>query len=109
MPKRNLCFDVFAENLASMQEWERQQYDFRHTGRPEYQEMLEVLKYSIKHELTRLQTDCVRMYYFEGVKMKEIAKRIDRNVSSVSRTLKRARQRLGIVMGYAFRRLEVRE
>lgn len=67
MPKGNLCLDVFTENLASMQRWEHQQYDFEHTGWSEYQEMLEVLKYSMKHELTRRQMDCVQIYCFEGM------------------------------------------
>lgn len=43
----NLCLDVFTENQASVQEWERQQYDFEHTGRPEYQEMLKVFTYAM--------------------------------------------------------------
>jgi len=29
--------------------------------------MLEVLKYSMKHELTRRQMDCFQMYCFEGM------------------------------------------
>lgn len=105
----NLCLDVFTENQASMQEWERQQYDFEHTGRPEYQEMLKVLTYAMQRELTKRQMDCVRMYYFDKVEMKEIANRLGIDISSVSRHLKRARQRLGVVMGYAFRRFEIRE
>ncbi len=104
----NLCLDVFTENLASMQEWKHRQEALQHTGRPEYQEMLNVLAYAMQHELTKRQMDCVGMYYFEGVEMKEIANQLGINVSSVSRHLKRARQRLGVVMGYAFRRLEIR-
>lgn len=103
---RVFCLDVFMENQTSMQKWERQQCNLQHEGKPEYQEMLEVLTYAMENELTQRQIECVKMYYFEKMEMKEIARQLDIDISSVSRHLKRARKRLGVVMRYAFRRLE---
>lgn len=71
--------------------------------------MLRVLKRSMRNELTKRQIECVKMYYFEKLEMKEIARQLDIDISSVSRHLKKARKRLGVVMRYVFRRLEIRE
>ena len=52
------------------------------------------LSAAIREELTDRQAQLVRMYYGEGMKMPAIARELGLNVSTVSRTLSRARARL---------------
>lgn len=101
----NLCLDIFTENAASMQYYRDQEACLR-KGRPEHQRMLRVLEQAMKQELTPRQIACIQAYYFEEMKMSEVAQRLGIDTSSVSRHLKRARERLARVMGYAFERLE---
>ena len=49
---------------------------------------------AIREELTERQAQMVRMYYGSGMKMPAIARELGVNVSTVSRTLSRARVRL---------------
>jgi len=51
-------------------------------------------------ELTDRQRETARLYYFEQLSMHEIAKKLGVNVSTVSRTLRRARERLLRVLKY---------
>lgn len=102
--KSNLCLDLFTENLASLQEY--QQRDFLHSGRREHQKMLQILQRAMRYELTGRQMECVRLYYFEEKKMREIAQELGIGVPAVSKHLKKARYRLSRVMAYAFQRLE---
>ena len=56
--------------------------------------MLEALHTAVETVLTHRQRTYVTMYYFQGMSMPEIAQLHGRNVSSISRCLKRSRQRL---------------
>lgn len=61
---------------------------------------IKLLKYAINTELTETQRDYCRLYYYEGMTMEEIAVLRERNKSTVSRTIKRARNRLRKVIKY---------
>ena len=52
------------------------------------------LRRAREQELTPRQREILTLYYDRGLKMAEIAKRLDVNRSTVSRTIGRAKQRL---------------
>lgn len=54
-----------------------------------------------REELTRRQQEVVRMYYDEGLTVRKIAAEIGRNPSTVSRTLRRAKERLRRCLRYS--------
>ncbi len=54
----------------------------------------EMLKDSIAEDLTSNQKKMVYLKYYEQLKNKEIAERLGLDASTVSRTLKRARERI---------------
>ncbi len=60
---------------------------------------------AINTELTRRQRQLVSMYYIEQMPMQEIADELGLHISSVSRTLKRARERLKNSLSYGGRTL----
>ena len=53
-------------------------------------------------ELTPRQREMLNMYYDQGMKMSQIARRLHVNPSTVSRTLRRARDRLHRCLRYGF-------
>ena len=71
----------------------------------ERERILQMLPGVIRGELTQRQQDCLRLYYFEGMKMHQIAAELGVQTPAVSRHLKRARNRLQNVLGYHFHRL----
>lgn len=58
-----------------------------------------------REELTENQWEMVRLYYIEGFIMRDIADMLDVNVSTVSRTLKRGRDRLRRCLRYGAKEL----
>jgi len=56
-------------------------------------------------ELTPRQREMVRMYYIDQILMRDIAEKLRVNVSTVSRTIARGRNRLYRVMRYGRRGL----
>lgn len=71
----------------------------------EREQMLRTLVSVMKGELTQRQQDCVRLYYFEGMKMHQIAAEFGVQTPAISRNLKRARTRMQTVLQYHFDRL----
>lgn len=71
----------------------------------EYRRILQVLPHIIAGELTQRQQECVRLYYFEGMKMYEIADLLGIQTPAVSRHLKKARRRIEQILQYNFTRL----
>ena len=63
------------------------------------------LRRALKEELTERQLLLVTMYYLENKKMTDIAAELGICQSTVSRTLSRARHRLGRVLRYGARAL----
>lgn len=54
----------------------------------------------IENRLSERQKECVRLYYFENMNMQQTAAALGIERSSVSRTLKRARQRIKLSLEY---------
>lgn len=55
---------------------------------------LNVIREAVENDLTPRQRELVKMYYFDQMLMQDIADELGLEVSSVSRTLKRARTKL---------------
>lgn len=64
--------------------------------------LLRALKKAAGGELTPRQTQCVKLYYGGGATEREIAAQLGVAPSTVCRHLKKARARLGQVLGYYF-------
>ncbi len=69
------------------------------------EQIKKIIKKIIERELTPLQREFVNEYYYEGKTITEIAAIRGTNKSSVSRTLKAARERIEKAMKYATFRL----
>lgn len=54
----------------------------------------------MKNELNENQSNILKMYYFDNLKQKDIAERLQKNQSTVSRTLKRAKSNLARILKY---------
>lgn len=55
---------------------------------------------ALANELTDRQLEAVSLYYIDQMPMREVARILGVDISTVSRTLKRARLRLKRVLGY---------
>lgn len=77
--------------LELMEQWKHSSYD---DNRSRLERLTRQLPQALKQELTDRQMQVLTMYYFEGKKMELIAEELQVNVSTVSRTLHRAVQRL---------------
>lgn len=71
----------------------------------EYRWMLRVLTRVMEGELTDRQRECVQLYYFDGMKMREIADYLGVKTPAVSRHLKRAREKMEHILRYTCDRL----
>lgn len=60
----------------------------------------QTMKQAIADELTLRQQEMISMYYLQGIPMPEIARELQVNVSTVSRTIKRGRGRLKRCLRY---------
>ena len=63
----------------------------------------QMLSLALEKELTARQTQMVRLYYIEQYTMRDIAAKLGVNQSTVSRTLKSARERLKRCLRYTNR------
>lgn len=59
------------------------------------------LRRACERELTPCQKQALKLHYEEGLSVTEIARRLDVNPSTVSRTLRRAHERLRHFLQYA--------
>ena len=69
-------------------------------NRPERERMKRILSRAIRYELTERQRECIRMYYLEGIKMKDIARSLGLSNSTVSRHISSATRKLRKVASY---------
>ena len=100
MPKTLLRLDAFTEALAGLSEYSKQT-----ESNAEYQEWLTVLRRIVEGELTHKQKQCVTLYYYENKSLTEIAEMLRINISTVSRHLQKARNRIEKIMCYYFPKL----
>ena len=69
-------------------------------NRAERERMRRVLMRAIKYELTERQRVCLTMHYLEGMKMKDIAHKLNLSKSTVSRHIAAATMRLKNIARY---------
>lgn len=70
------------------------------TNSQDISKMKKILQKAINNELTEKQKYCVYEYYLTGRNMKDIAKDLNVNPSTVTRHIQKARQRLKRVAKY---------
>lgn len=91
------ALDAVAENKAGMARWlETDVPDTRH------QQLLALIKQALPRELTPRQMQCVRLYYYDGKNIYQIAELLHIYPSTVCRHLKKARARLFAILQYYF-------
>lgn len=71
----------------------------------EYRRILRALRRAVEGELTERQRECVLLRYGEQKSVKEVAEELGITPPTASKHLKKARARLGQVVGYSFSRL----
>ena len=69
------------------------------------QGLTESVRQALEHELTPRQRQLVNMYYIEQMQMQDIAEERGLHISTVSRTIKRGRERLKTCLRYGGRAL----
>ena len=69
------------------------------------QGMTEAVRQALERELTPRQSQLVHMYYIEQMQMQDIADEMGLHISTVSRTIKRGRERLKTCLCYGGRAL----
>lgn len=97
MIHRVLHLDTFTETLASQifhQSQQCQGTDNRHKL------MIQILKRAYLGELTSRQKECLYLFYGQQKKMIEIADLLQIHVSTVSRHIRKAHQRLYTILTY---------
>ena len=78
-------------DIAGLHQWMREEAGDNSLRR---QRLLQNLPRAVEQELTPRQREMLALYYYENMNMRQIAVRLGVNKSTVSRTLKRGRQRL---------------
>lgn len=67
-----------------------------------YRCALHALRNLLKNGLTARQKQVIMLYYFKGLDMREISDTLCINISTVSRTIKRGRDRIFSVLRFYF-------
>ena len=101
MKNKVLSLDNFTESMASMDKFNKKLSE-QTTNNTEYKKMVKLLKNIVEGELTNKQKICVSLYYGEMKKMNEIAEELGIGVSSVSRHIKRAKQKVQKTITYYY-------
>lgn len=70
------------------------------TNHADIEQMKHILKRALLSELTLRQRECVTMYYYDNMKMREIASLLSLNPSTVTRHIKAALRKLQNVARY---------
>lgn len=98
MRRETLSFELFGDRLEAG--------SFSRGDGGEHERLLRALEKAARGELTARQRECLRRMYAEGRGVCEIAGMLGVRPSTVSKHLKKARERLRKVLGYSFPRLE---
>lgn len=99
MRKKALLLNKFTDSLISVTDYNQNLFSADDT---KYKKMIISLKNVIKGELTDKQRVCLVMYYVNGMRMKDIAAELEIGISSVSRHIKKGRNRVQKTMRYYF-------
>lgn len=98
---RNVRMNAYARE----QEYKALRQFVRLMERAEGEQYAAKLRRALCEELTPRQTELVHMYYDRQMRMQDIADELNVDVSTVSRTLKRARVKLKTCLRYGGRAL----
>lgn len=101
MRHKKLSLDLFGDRLTLPDKGDGE-------ADTEYRRMLHTLQNAMQGELTERQRDCLRMRYFEQMRVNDIADALGLSPGTVSVHIKKGRQRIGRVMRYSFGRLQER-
>lgn len=71
-------------------------------NREQYERLKRNLRAAIRDDLTPRQRQMMEMYYFQKTSVPDIARELGINRSTVSRTLKRGRERIRRCLKYSF-------
>ena len=93
---KNTAYDLM--DLVSLQQWQRASGEDNHQR---LERLLRQLPVAVAEELTPRQQQLLRMFYYDGKTVTVIARELDVNKSTVSRTLHRAQERLRKSLRYA--------
>lgn len=93
-----MSLDLFGDRLNTSSRYESE-------DNGERERMMRTLRRAMEGELTERQRECVQLRYFDGKSINEVADAIGVTPPTASKHLKKARARLGKVMGYSFSRL----
>lgn len=97
--KSNLSLDLFGDRLRLPAR------EGAETDR-EYRRMLKALRAVMEGELTGRQRECIRLRYFEQMRVCDIAEQLGLRPATVSIHIRKGRERLGRVLRYSFSRLD---
>lgn len=100
MKNKVLSLDNFTESIASMDEFKK--IISEKATNTKYKKMIKSLKNIADGELTAKQKLCVSLYYGDMKKMSEIAEELGIGISSVSRHIKKAKQKVQKTMTYYY-------
>lgn len=101
MRKQNLSLDLFGDYCPVPSLSKGFLNENQEEEQIKRQRLLRTLRYAVEGELTEKQKICVRKYYFDNLSQKKIAEELGITEATVSRHLKKARQRLGRVIAYS--------
>lgn len=92
-------------SLVSFTERNRDIYEYKNyvsknTNKAEIHQMKNILSQAIVSELTPRQRDCITLYYYDGMKMKDIALMLSLSPSTVTRHIKASVKKLKNVAKY---------
>lgn len=96
MRKPVLSLELFGDRLQLADRIPGSSDEARH------QAVLRVLRRAMEGELTQRQRQCLELYYFQGLTQEEAACKLGVTAATVSRHIKRARERLQQVLVYSF-------
>ncbi len=96
MPRNFVANDELAFDRASILAY----FDTGVSNTDKKKKMTLILKKALNEELTETQRFCITEYYIKDRKMKDIAKSLSVNPSTVTRHIKRAKQKLQHIASY---------
>ena len=96
--KSNLSLDLFGDRLVAPQGGEE--------ADTEYRRILQTLHNAIEGELTERQRTCITLRYFDRKSVNEVAEILGLTAGTVSKHIKKGRERLQRVMRYSCTRLQ---
>lgn len=85
-------------DLVSLQQWQKSQSD---DNRQRLERLTHYLPVAVTEELTPRQRQLLYMFYYDGKTVTEISRELAVNKSTVSRTLRRAQDRLRKFLRFA--------